>query len=894
MTARLSFHAMPRNSLCQIAAAAAIVFVMAGALPDARAATTPAASAPAAASAPLAAGSQYTIRPGQSLNDVAIAATQSHDRATLVRASRALFDANPNAFMGRDPSRLRQGATLTIPALDATGAAVDASGGAASSGASSVTATAEPALAQTATAANAAAQEQPGVAAQANPASAGQHGTPAITAVASEPLQASSATAGAASAPSATSEPVTVAASSASSVAAVSASQASGAHVWSGAIQASTSVSASAAEPSVTSGSAPVRSPTQVSSLQQLLALKSRVLMELQKHGIGGSTASQPSAGAAMAAGGQAGAAHGTASGSVAANNGTGDGHFTTVAGLDLSSTNLGIAAAIGAALVALLAGLGLRRRKRAARAAEAAQAAAASARAASLATPVPFDDGEDAGVDAAARGSAVVDEMTERAVARHEPAQDDLVTREVSSPGTTSEEAAAHEANLQEVAGPVATAHEAAAREAAAHEAAEHEAATHEITAQEAEANEAEANEAEPQEPGLHKAATHEIVPPETPNHDAALPDALANQAPAPYDPAAFPVNRPLQESAHITGFTPAASEPAAFVHTSADEVTEHTSAELAQTAEGQGFELPPASDLDMAAGLREGTVPPEALPSSVEPADGGALAEPATWEKTAHLRSEEAVPTESRAAYTSPQPQLYSGASEAEQPDEPSHGRASIEPAPVESDATAAQSSAPGGEHTLAAEKPRWDTPEAFPLPEPLEPFPDELAPPKGFPRDAVDAFGSLDLGLPPRGESDTAVPPDASLNTHPVAAPEIGADRANAPQPSPPGHVADEIAAGIAGAATVAGLGAARFGALNLDFDLELPPSPAQPLPLFTPEDLGRIARNKLDLASEYIELGDLAGARALIHEVIEANDAHTRTEARALLSTLAPLS
>jgi pilus assembly protein FimV len=70
--------------------------------------------------------------------------------------------------------------------------------------------------------------------------------------------------------------------------------------------------------------------------------------------------------------------------------------------------------------------------------------------------------------------------------------------------------------------------------------------------------------------------------------------------------------------------------------------------------------------------------------------------------------------------------------------------------------------------------------------------------------------------------------------------------------------------------------------------------LPPSPAQPLPSFTPQDLVRIARNKLDLASEYIELGDLAGARALIHEVIEANDTATRTEARALLSTLAPLS
>ncbi|HZZ13470.1 MAG TPA: FimV/HubP family polar landmark protein, partial [Paraburkholderia sp.] len=87
---------------------------------------------------------------------------------------------------------------------------------------------------------------------------------------------------------------------------------------------------------------------------------------------------------------------------------------------------------------------------------------------------------------------------------------------------------------------------------------------------------------------------------------------------------------------------------------------------------------------------------------------------------------------------------------------------------------------------------------------------------------------------------------------------------------------------------------GLGAAGFGALKLDFDLELPPGPSQPLPVFTQADLARIARNKLELASEYIDLGDLAGARALINEVIEANDPATRTEARALLSTLAPLS
>ncbi len=80
----------------------------------------------------------------------------------------------------------------------------------------------------------------------------------------------------------------------------------------------------------------------------------------------------------------------------------------------------------------------------------------------------------------------------------------------------------------------------------------------------------------------------------------------------------------------------------------------------------------------------------------------------------------------------------------------------------------------------------------------------------------------------------------------------------------------HAADEIAAGTAGRGAVAGLGAgtlgaAGFGALKLDFDTELPPSPAQPLPAFTPADLARIARNKLDLAAEYIELGDL-GRRA----------------------------
>jgi FimV-like protein len=97
-------------------------------------------------------------------------------------------------------------------------------------------------------------------------------------------------------------------------------------------------------------------------------------------------------------------------------------------------------------------------------------------------------------------------------------------------------------------------------------------------------------------------------------------------------------------------------------------------------------------------------------------------------------------------------------------------------------------------------------------------------------------------------------------------------------------------------------VAGLGAARFGGLNLAFDLDLPgdgqgspttvATPAQPM--FSAEELAKIARNKLELAHEYIALGDVGGARTLIHEVIESNDAGTRAEAHALLATLAPLS
>ena len=164
-----------------------------------------------------------------------------------------------------------------------------------------------------------------------------------------------------------------------------------------------------------------------------------------------------------------------------------------------------------------------------------------------------------------------------------------------------------------------------------------------------------------------------------------------------------------------------------------------------------------------------------------------------------------------------------------------------------------------------------------------------------PIAFPRDAIAALGGIDLPLPPRiAEPGEPVVPTEPISTEPAATPEALA-RLSSPFFEPPPPLAGEaIEAGTAGAGALAGLGAPRFGALTLDFDLNLPPDSAEPLPVFTPEQLSRIARNKLELAKEYIALGDVAGARSLINEVIESNDHATRSDAQALLSTLAPLS
>ena len=148
----------------------------------------------------------------------------------LARAGRALFDANPQAFMKRDASRLKVGATLTVPALDATGAAVVPAAASAASAASGAAAASAPAAASggTAVAQHGASAPHPGSTVQSAPVAPAVHAAPVSG--------ASVATAAGASA--------SVGASAAHGASAVESMQpaapvagASGPHVWSGTIQ---------------------------------------------------------------------------------------------------------------------------------------------------------------------------------------------------------------------------------------------------------------------------------------------------------------------------------------------------------------------------------------------------------------------------------------------------------------------------------------------------------------------------------------------------------------------------------------------------------------------------------------------------------------------------------
>ncbi|MEK6425955.1 MAG: FimV/HubP family polar landmark protein [Burkholderia gladioli] len=717
-------------------ATAAAAFALMAAAPLAQAATSE-----AAAPAPAAAPQSVTVRPGQSLNDIAIAVTQSHDPAVLGRAGRALFAANPQAFMKHDPSRMRLGATLNVPPLDATGAAIAAPVSAPAAAAASASGAASVATAAVTKAAGASAPAAPAAAATAG-SSAAHAASPAAPAGGSTPHAAnavSGAVAAGASAPAAApgASAASVAPSSSAAPQAAPAAAAphatlpnggsttgsTGPHSWSGSIQTAPPVGSSEAEAAllapgsgaraVANGSDASAAQARPSSLQQLLALKNRVLMDLQKHGIGkpAPEATAPEAKPAPVAAPQtAGSAADAASG----------------------ASEPATAASSPAAS-----------------AATAPAAKPAAAQPSAPAVPVDRTAMIAIGVAAAALILGFLFRRRKRAEPEAEPQPEKTTGNEADTPPPAPGAAALAAGAAERPPAPVET-----------------------------------------------PVAVHDVPP--APAHREAPVDAPVPVAPIP-EAAVAP------------------SEPA-------------------------------------------------------EPESAAPAAEPA-----AHDMTPDAV---------------------APQPGQPDYGTA---PAPLE-----AAPVAPVDLTTLTE------------LNE-LTSSASSGVPTHEFPADAISALDSLDMPLPPRtgvpGATFDFTPHNATNSPSTSTLPAFGRDVPASPAASQPAGQAgseppradlgsdypddelplDDDAAAPAPAnrapAGFGSLGAAQFGALNLDFDLDLPVGPSASIPPPSEAALDRIAHNKLELAAEYVELGDLNGARALLGEVIDANRPGTHEAARAMLAKLA---
>ena len=806
--------------------------VSALAAPAVPAAAAAAASAAASASAPAAgsdasAVTQYTVKAGQSLADVAAAATQSHDKVVLGRAAKAIFDANPSAFMRGDPSLLKLGAVLHVPPLDATGAVVKAERA--------------PPTVSAAASSTAAGPAAPQVAASAAAASGAQTTKPASSpaaAVAQAPASAAASASAKAAAPAVIASNTVPAAPRAQPAAP---GVASGAHAWAGAIQpapvtpasaagegasgvAAASGATTASAPAAVAGaaassgtaagasfatsaaSASAASRPKVSSLQQLLTLKNRVLMELQRHGFGAPSAGRsgeeghapggasgfavapPASGAAVAP------AAGQARTAAAANE-----RFVGIGGVGFSVARkdvpaiAAVAAAVVTALLVLLVALGISGRKR--------RTSAQAARSAGGVT----------GAVSAAPNTEPVQPAATSAESADDPIETEFLAILARNPSSKRA--------LMGLAGRYAERRNARGFDEIAQR-------IYRLSGGHG--------------PNwVYITSLGRQLDPDNPLFALEAGDA---DEPAVTD--ALPTAGPSEP-------TPDASQAA----------------------------VPPVLD---------------------ESNEGGP--EPAAETPPPLSPAEEAV----RPTQASPE------AADASLP--------SIETSDVE----------PVSAHDSA-----WGEASAPPEPEPERARP-PLAEPM-LPPEAVAALHGLDIGLPPRidaGGERTAdhaqAQPQEGEPEHDgfeEAAEPDNADEAQArtggwPQDEPgrnfdeepktdPQHEEHEGHEGHEGGhptpATrpgVAGMGAAPIGPLALSFDLDLPgadagghngaPAAEAALPEFTPEQLAKIARNKLDLAAEYIALGDLGGARTLIHEVIESKDAATREEAHALLATLAPLS
>lgn len=720
----------PRQSRLSRAVRGALAILALGATASAWAAGTGETPASAAGGAvPL----TVTVQPGQSLNDIAKAATQSRDPGVLARAGRALFDANPQAFMKHDASRLKVGATLTVPALDATGAALVPAGASAASAASGAAAASAPAAASggAAVAQHGASAPHPGSTVQSAPVAPAVHAAPVSG--------ASVATAAGAS--------TSVGASAAHGASAVESMQpaapvagASGPHVWSGAIQSVPSSASGAAIPPASgsqvpgmnepAGAAPVTGASQPrpSSLQQLLALKNRVLMELQKHGIGkpattnevtpapapAPVAPRPAAndaGASAAASTAGEAASGVAASAVQPASVSAPAQpAAPVAAPARGNEQMDWrpAAVAGAAVIVLAAGFAWRKRRKSRRT-------------------------DDAGTDTAATATA---------------------------------------------AGGVAAAAATAQAEAAP------------------------------------------SVEPELPIRPE------------------MPVARDAASDLSLAAATAAAAEP----------------------VETPDTDVPPASDV-----AKPHVEQPE-LPTA------HAVVPPAS---EAAPVSRDAEPIEKVAAETQAEKPVEASA---ETPIETSVETRVAMPVDTPVETPAAPAAAEAQHATLM--------------------------------QNAISALNSLDMPLPPRTPDELSLAADepaAQSDTDKIAtngqvahhlpigsidpAPEHPADQDDEFDWDPDAATPASQAGSPFATSSLPPLGGAQFGALKLDFDLDLPSAPGAALPALTPDELARIARNKLDLASEYVELGDLSGARTLLQEVVDANDVATRDDARALLAKLA---
>ena len=752
---------------------------------NAQASSASTVSAPDAASA-AGAITQYSVKPGQSLSDIASQITGSNDRATREKMARALFDANPNAFMGHDPSRLKLGSVLNVPPVEDVGVALAAS----AVSASAPTATSAPAVEASGSVAPVAPAEgasntvgaamaasgavTPNASSEANAALPTSEAQPAANA--SEAASASEVVPASAVASSTPAE--TAAPASAPSTTGSLATSANGPIGWiAGAVvvivgllllvvRAGKRRRAASAASAVTEDDRSPQEPPVPSTAAETTVIPPHD---------GSTSHAQSPTGAADLDG--ASVQRGQSELNVVAasienydaaqsfETPTEDAPFPPA-----GSESIDEDAAADARVT--LSGTESRGQDAANATREADTKRAPFMPDAPAALHRDFTPPRPGAIEAALAAERAATDRAEALRVEMEAREEEL--REAAALEQATREAVAHEAAARELEAQVAAAREAEARDAAAREAA----------AREAEAREAAANEVAAHEAEVREAEAHEAAAREAEAREAAAREAAAREAAS------------QEEAARASGT--------------------HESAEY--------------------------------------------------------------------------------GAS--------------------------AQSSAP--EHVTDQPHSQQDSSDYDDEPSPASRFPQ----PK-FPQEAIEALSALDFGLPPRQEAPSPsnvqpTLPAASATEHPsptestehnettpVAETPIAAapvtpqpiadpavfDRQNAQHRHPEStstSASEQIESGTTGAASVAGLGASRFGPLSLDFDYNSPTSQTEPLPAFTPEQISSIARNKLELAVEYIELGDLSGARTLLQEVIESNDPATRQPAAALLSTLAPLS